>query len=130
MTTLLFEHLSTLPGNERLVFAHVFPGGTELEVPEAGTGDSAEVGERVLFVATNGRFRRLTAGGRVSAVGTLIQQGSDGVQGSGVYLVDADSSVVDGGGNAILKALRGQGAGEVVYDYLMAEFERIGALGG
>lgn len=144
MTTLFFEDLSKKPDNEKIVFVHIFPGlvDTGLKVENTGffitflfdyvlktltklVGYTAdEAGERVLFAATNGRFRRLSPG--TSAEGTLIQEGSDGVQGSGVYLVTADSSVVTGGGNAALKKLRGQNAGEKVYEYTVSEFDRIG----
>jgi hypothetical protein len=83
----------------------------------------AESGERVLFAATNGRFRRLRAG--VSGEGTLIQEGSDGAKGSGVYLVQGDSSVVTLEGNAVVKKLREQDAGKKILEYTLAEFERI-----
>lgn len=147
MTTLFFETLARRPGNEKIVFLHIYPGvvyGTGLTVQGAGVfvrflwhwvikpglrlfGRSpAEAGERVLFAATNGRFRRVED--PKSAEGTLIQQGSDGVLGSGVYLVNADSSVVTGGGNAQLRKLRASDAGERVYEYTMREFERVGSM--
>ncbi|KAJ9624721.1 uncharacterized protein PV06_02560 [Exophiala oligosperma] len=145
LTTLFLEELSRRPGNEEIVFIHLYPGlvsGTNLRVPPStnflvrwlwdyvaktvvwvvGRG-SQEVGERVLFAATNGRFRRLPPD--TAAPGTLVQQGSDGVQGSGAYMVKDDTSVVENGGNAQLKKLREQGAGSKVYEYTMSEFERI-----
>ncbi len=144
MNTLFLEELSKRPGNEKIVFIHLFPGlvaGTGLKVQGSSVWvrflweyvakpimsmvaySSSEAGERVLFAATNGRFRRLPPG--TSAEGTLIQQGSDGIQGSGVYTVNADSSVIGGGGNADLRKLRGMNAGHEVYEYTMAEFGRI-----
>lgn len=153
MTTLALEHLASLPGNEKLVFVHLYPGfvaGTGLTVrdgpvvlrflfnrvlrpmapllalfPWGGFAyTSAEVGERVLFAATNGRFRRLAD--PASGTGTLVQQGSDGVVGSGVYTVRADSGVYENGGTKALKKLRHDGAAKRVWEYTLAEFERIG----
>jgi len=143
MTTLFFEQVAQDEGNDKIVFIHIFPGlvaDTGLKVQGGGIAafiyewvaksifrligiSSAEAGERVLFAATNGRFRRLQGGS--TAEGTLIQQGSDAVQGSGVYMVNADSSAVTGGGNADLKRLRAAGAGKKIYQYTMSEFERI-----
>ncbi|KIX03147.1 uncharacterized protein Z518_06698 [Rhinocladiella mackenziei CBS 650.93] len=146
MTTLFLEHLATLPGNDRMVFIHIFPGpvaDTGLHIRDGSfiirllydwvlkpvmrvIGSSAsEAGERVLFAATNGRFRRVEPAQRERMKGTLIQEGTDGVQGSGVYAVQADSSVVTGGGNKELKRLREMGAARKVWEYTMGEFERI-----
>ncbi|OAL36272.1 hypothetical protein AYO20_04430 [Fonsecaea nubica] len=109
MTTLFFEHLATQAENDKIVFLHVNPGvvfgGIDTSVDEAG--------ERVLFGATNGRFRRVRDPER--ARGTLIQQGSNGVLGSGVYLVNGDSSVVEGGGNEELKRLRSDAGGNAAH---------------
>ncbi|OAG35575.1 hypothetical protein AYO21_10251 [Fonsecaea monophora] len=120
MTTLFFEHLAAQAENDKIVFLHVNPGvvfgGIDTSVDEA----EAEAGERVLFAATNGRFRRVRDPER--AKGTLIQQGSDGVLGSGVYLVNGDSSVVEDGGSEELKRLRSDtGAGVVhkIWEYTM-----------
>ncbi|KIW84129.1 hypothetical protein Z517_03376 [Fonsecaea pedrosoi CBS 271.37] len=111
MTTLFFEYLAAQVENDKIVFLHVNPGvvfgGVHTSV------DEAEGGERVLFAATNGRFRRVRDPER--ARGTLIQQGSDGVLGSGVYLVNGDSSVVEGGGSEELKRLRRDTGGGVVH---------------
>ncbi|KIW94019.1 uncharacterized protein Z519_05335 [Cladophialophora bantiana CBS 173.52] len=152
MTTLFFEHLSKRPGNERIVFLHICPGvvyGTGLNFQKSNSPGSihtvvsllwdwvfkpvfralgyspAEAGERVLFAATNGRFRRVQ-GDPERARGTLIQEGSDGLLGSGVHLVKADSSVVEGGGNRELMRLRNEMDGaRKVWEYTIAEFERI-----
>ncbi|KIW10430.1 hypothetical protein PV08_11394 [Exophiala spinifera] len=149
LTTLFLEHLAKQPGNEHIVFIHLFPGlvaGTSLRTEGSNFlvrwfwdyiaktvvriigHSSGEVGERVLFAATNGRFRRLPPDAVGAAEGTLIQQGSDGVQGSGAYIVAEDTSVVENGGNADLKKLREQGAAAKVYEYTLSEFERIAKL--
>ncbi|OAP59321.1 hypothetical protein AYL99_06619 [Fonsecaea erecta] len=120
MTTLFFEHLARQPENDKIVLLRVDAGLDDVNVDEAG--------ERVLFAATNGRFRRVQDPER--AVGTLIQQGSDGVLGSGVYLVNADSSVV-----AVIQEIQDSGGGDEemdvdaarqkVWEYTMGELERI-----
>ncbi|KAL6247039.1 hypothetical protein RBB50_006346 [Rhinocladiella similis] len=146
LSTLFLEELSRQPDNESIVFVHLFPGlvaGTNLRVQGSNFlvrwfwdyvakplvriigRSSEEVGERVLFAATSGRFRRLPPDTRSAAEGTLVQQGSDGVQGSGVYIVNDDTSVIENGGNAELKKLREQGAARKVYEYTLSEFERI-----
>lgn len=144
MTTLAFEELSKQKENEKIVFIHLHPGVVNTGLKAIGGPapliflfntvmkaiirlvgyTSREAGERVLFAATNGRFRKLSPG--VSGEGTLIQEGSNGKQGSGVYLVQGNSSVVSG--NAELRKLREQGAGEKVAEYTSHEFERISKL--
>ncbi len=142
MGTLFLEEFAQKRGNEKMVFAHFYPGmvgDTGMTVNNIGWlfqtllnwlivpimktfGYSAkEAGERVLFAATNGRFRRLQ--GNASAEGTLIQQGSNGKVGSGMYLVQADSSVVTE--NKILKQMKSEGMGQKVYDHTMEVFDRI-----
>ncbi|KIX99911.1 uncharacterized protein Z520_04548 [Fonsecaea multimorphosa CBS 102226] len=117
MTTLFFEHLARQPENDKVVFLHIEYPGVVFDSSNA----AAETGERVLFAATNGRFRRVQDPER--AKGTLIQQGSDGILGSGVYLVNADSSVVEGGGTTELKRLRDDmdmdDARQKVWEYTM-----------
>ncbi|KEF60429.1 uncharacterized protein A1O9_01990 [Exophiala aquamarina CBS 119918] len=144
MTTLTFEELSKQKENEKIVFIHIFPGPVSTGLKAVGgplpltflwnillkpfywliAYTPREAGERVLFAATNGRFRKLGPG--VSGEGTLIQEGSNGHQGSGVYLVQGDSSVVPA--NAALKKLQGEGAGAKVLQYTLDEFERISKL--
>lgn len=144
LTTLAFEELSKQKENEKIVFIHVYPGivSTGLKAIDGPLPltflfnyalkpvlwlfgyTPREAGERVLFAATNGRFRKLAPG--VSGEGTLIQEGSNGIKGSGVYLVQGNSSVVPG--NADVKKLREQGAGEKVLEYTLKEFERISKL--
>lgn len=145
MNTLFMERAAREPGNEKIVFIHEYPGvvtDTGLSLSNSGwflpllwdwfvkpvlfrlIGRSLEeAGERVLFAATNGRFRRVED--PESVRGTLIQEGSNGVLGSGVYLLKDDSSVVTGGGSKDLKKLREQGAADKVWEYTMGEFERI-----
>ncbi|EXJ57373.1 hypothetical protein A1O7_07720 [Cladophialophora yegresii CBS 114405] len=156
MTTLFFEELAAQgPGNDndsatdnhRIVFIHLFPGlvGTGLQVVNSGWalsalwgwivrplfrvfGSTAEnAGERVLFAATSGRFRRVRPEDAKGLEGTLVQRGSTGVLGSGVYLVGEDSEVAPPPG--VLEELRRQDAGKKVYEYTMREFERIENMG-
>lgn len=143
MTTLFLEEFAKREGNERIVCCHVYPGwvgDTGQRVGEAFPGwlrwllgwvitpvmklvgyTSEEAGERVLFAATSGRFRRLREG--MGGEGTLVQKGVDGRLGSGVYLVQADSSVKTL--NEALKKLREDGAGRKVYEHTTALFDRI-----
>ncbi|KIV97644.1 hypothetical protein PV10_01363 [Exophiala mesophila] len=141
LNTLAFEALAAQPDNVKIVFIHLYPGGVAtgmkaLEGPAMlrflynHTSRSflkvfgrslEEVGERVLFAATNGRFRRLADG--VSGEGTMVQRGSNGNIGSGVYLVQDDSSVVIG--NEHVEKLRDQGGPKKVLEHTLAEFERI-----
>jgi NAD(P)-dependent dehydrogenase (short-subunit alcohol dehydrogenase family) len=137
MTTLFMEELAAQPSNSKIVFVHLFPGlvrdtnlfGTEhfgtvlkfvigwivlpLIWPFCYT--SEEVGERVVFAATSGRFRKLAEG--VSGAGSLVSVGSNGKVGSGVYLVQADSSTVEA--PKVLKKMREQGVGEKLYHHTM-----------
>jgi NAD(P)-dependent dehydrogenase (short-subunit alcohol dehydrogenase family) len=143
MNTLLFEHLTTQKGNEKIVFEHIFPGivKTDLKLQDSGAilswvywfakivvgffaQSMEESGERILFAGTNGRYRRLaTEEERERAKGTQIQVGSNGEIGSGVYLVQGNSDVMKGG--KALTEMREKGAAAKVYEYTLAEFERI-----
>lgn len=143
MTTLFFEELSKKAGNEKIVFVHIFPGlvSTDLQVRDSAwilhtlwewlakplfrfIGYTAEeAGERVLFAGTSGRFRRV--GDPESVRGTMVQEGSEGMLGSGVYVVGEDSEVVKGGGSKVLKKLREKGAGARVWEYMMEEMQRV-----
>ncbi len=76
-----------------------------------------ESGERVLFAATNGRFRAVQGGGEGIAVG------SDGTRGSGMYLVLADSSTMEA--PKVVKELREKGVVPKLVEHTMGEFERI-----
>ncbi|EXJ87716.1 hypothetical protein A1O1_04641 [Capronia coronata CBS 617.96] len=144
MSTLFLEKVASLPENGNVVFLHTFPG----MVPDTGlqihhsfllgliyrfvklisglvmkTHTAQEAGERTLFVATSGRFRRVQS--PEAAAGTLIQPGSNGVLGSGMFLVGEDSDAIPDGGNAELKKLREGDAATKVYEYALAELERI-----
>lgn len=79
---------------------------------------SQEAGERVVFAATSGRFRKLAEG--ASGEGSLVSKGSDGKVGSGVYLVQADSSTTEG--PKVLRKMREQGMGAKLYEHTMDVF--------
>ena len=137
MTTLLLEEMRKR--NPKIVFMHLHPG----TVPDTGlfyrpehigwltrmfmralvpvmkiSGYTIEEsGERVLFAATNGRFRAVQGGGEMIAVG------SDGTRGSGMYLVLADSSTREA--PKVIKELREKGVGPKLVDHTMGEFEKI-----
>ncbi|KAK4995685.1 hypothetical protein LTR66_004546 [Elasticomyces elasticus] len=142
MQTLMFEALSAQPENGKVAFVHGFPGlvgGTGLTFKGLGTIGSflvswvlmpvtrlvgystTEAGERVLFAATGGRFPAKAAYA-VEDIG-VVEKGSDGKVGSGVYLVNGDSSVVPG--NKQLQVLRADDVGAKVYKHTMEEFARI-----
>lgn len=143
MTTLFLEEWAREDGNQRLVCCHVYPGwvgDTGMRVGEGFPGwlrvvldwvvapvmrlvgyTSEEAGERVIFAATSGRFRRLKEG--LSGEGTLVQKGVDGRLGSGVYLVQGNSTVKTQ--NNTLKQIREEGMGRRVVDHTLEQFERI-----
>jgi NAD(P)-dependent dehydrogenase (short-subunit alcohol dehydrogenase family) len=140
MHSLFFEEVAKRPGWEKAVFIHNFPGAvsTGLEVSGLGMiGDfllnwlarpiiywvgytQEEAGERVLFAATSGRFRRVEG---VIGEGSLIMKGSDGVVGSGVYIVQADTMAVQPTKEMV--KLRGEGMGEVVYQHTVKVLQKI-----
>jgi NAD(P)-dependent dehydrogenase (short-subunit alcohol dehydrogenase family) len=138
MTTLFFEEMRKQ--HPKIVFVHTYPG----VVPHPGIANRPEhlgwfvrlfltwvalplarlightveeAGERVLFAATNGRFRA------VQGAGEGIEVGGDGTRGSGMYLVVADSSTKEA--PPVLKDMREKGMGSKVVDHTMEEFERI-----
>ena len=84
---------------------------------------SEEVGERVIFAATSGRLRKLADG--ASGEGSLVSVGSNGKIGSGVYLVQADSSTVEA--PKVLKEMREQGMGDKLYEHTIDVFGATGA---
>lgn len=148
MTTLFLEQWSQRKDMEKVVFIHVYPGvvgDTALTLGPNVPGwakwlvdwilgpmmrlmgyTAAEAGERVIFAATNGRFRRLEEGR--SGVGTLVQQALDGKVGGGLYLVQADSSVKTQ--NAALKKQREEGVGKIVFDHTLEVFDQCGEMKG
>ena len=141
MATLFMEEFAKQPENEKMVLIHTFPGfvgGTGLTMQVAWYTrlviewivgplmklfgyTPEEAGERVIFAATNGRFRRLKQG--MSAEGTLIQKGSNGELGSGVYLVLAKSEVTTE--NKALKQLKDEGYTKIVWDHTFEEFGKV-----
>jgi NAD(P)-dependent dehydrogenase (short-subunit alcohol dehydrogenase family) len=144
MTTLFMEELASQPPNSKIVFVHIFPGlvrdtnlfGTEhfgavmkfvigwivMPLIRPFCYTSEEVGERVVFAATSGRFRKLADGS--SGEGSLVSKGSNGKVGSGVYLVQADSSTMEG--PKVLKEMREQGLGGKLYEHTMDVFGATG----
>lgn len=145
MTTLFMEQLAAQQPNSKIVFVHVFPGlvsdtnlfNTEhfgpllkffigwivMPLIRPFCYTSEEVGERVIFAATSGRLRKLADG--VSGEGSLVSVGSNGKIGSGVYLVQADSSTVEA--PKVLKEMREQGTGGKLYEHTMDVFGATGA---
>ena len=142
MNSLFFEELSTMEGWERCIFVHVFPGAVSTGLEIGGLGAVAgfllkwiarpiiywigytqeEVGERVLFVGTSGRFRRLQKG--VSGEGSLVEKGSNGTVGSGVYLVQANTGAVAPPKEMV--KLREEGMAKVVYDHTLEVLDKVG----
>jgi NAD(P)-dependent dehydrogenase (short-subunit alcohol dehydrogenase family) len=145
MTTLFMEELAAQQANAKIVFVHLFPGlvrdtnlfGTEhfgavmkfvigwivMPLIRPFCYTSEEVGERVVFAATSGRFRKLADG--ASGEGSLVSVGSNGKVGSGVYLAQADSSTVEA--PKVLKEMREQGVGGKLYDHTTDVFESTAA---
>lgn len=145
MTTLFLEEFARQPKNESMVLSHLYPGWVGdtgfkiygvpwplqkfldwIIVPlgKRVGYTSEEAGERVLFAATSGRYRRLKEG--MSAEGSMVQKGVDGKVGSGVYLLGAASQTLEV--NKTLKKLRGEGFAKKVYSHTMEEFEKIAKL--
>jgi NAD(P)-dependent dehydrogenase (short-subunit alcohol dehydrogenase family) len=138
MTTLFLEEMKKR--NPKVVFVHLYPGAvadTKLANRPEHFGwltrvilmwvlvpvmrvigySVQEVGERVLFAATSGRFRAVKGGGEG------IEVGSDGTRGSGMYLVMADSSTKEA--PKVAKDMREKGVGQKLMDHTTGEFERI-----
>ena len=145
MTTLFLEEFSRQEGNERMVLSHIYPGWVadtgfkvygipwplqkflEWFIKPVGKMvgyTSEEAGERVLFAATSGRYRRLKEG--MSAEGSMVQKGADGKVGSGVYIIGAASQTLEA--NKTLKKLQGRRYAKKVFGHTMQEFERIAKL--
>ena len=145
MNTLFLQEFAKQPDNERFVLEHIYPGWVgdtgfkvygvpwplqkmlEWFVKPLGQWigyTSEEAGERIIFAATNGRFRRLKNG--ASAAGSLIQKGVDGKVGSGVYIIGAASQTLEA--NKVLRKLQSEGMARKVYDHTLTEFERISKL--
>lgn len=137
--SLTLEELAKQPGNDKIALVHLFPGfvsGTGIYLDGAPfwlkwlapiaalfmklVGYSVEEsGERVLYAATSPRFPSAAEGRH----GDGVEKGSNGSIGSGVYLVDADSSAIPG--NATLTRLRAKEIGEQVYAHTVKVFSDI-----
>ena len=148
MHTLFLEELAKQPGNDKLSLIHVYPGivkGTNLQFKNPPFPlnlitnyilpwfanwfgyTSEECGERVLFAGTSGRFRRInveTERDRAVGSGSLVQKGSNGKVGSGVYTVTADSSVVLN--PKVLDGLRSDGTAVKVWTRTVEEIKKNG----
>lgn len=135
--SLSLEEFAKQPGNEKISLIHLFPGlvgGTGLFLDGApfwlkwfaplGSlvlylfGYSIEeVGERVLYAAMRPDLPSRAKGGEGPA------KGSNGEVGSGVYLVDSDSSVIPG--NKVLTGHRAKETGEKVWSHTVKVLEDI-----
>ena len=148
MHTLFLEELAKQPGCEKLSLIHIYPGivkGTSLRFEDPPFPlnlitnyilpffanwfgyTSEEAGERALFAGTSGRFRRIndeTERDRAVGSGSLVQKGSNGKVGSGVYTVQEDSSVI--GGSKVLDGLRSDGTAEKSWRRTVEVFEKNG----
>jgi NAD(P)-dependent dehydrogenase (short-subunit alcohol dehydrogenase family) len=142
LMTLFFEAYKAQPGNENISLVHLYPGpvgGTGLTIKGLGPwlrtlvdwviapvmklvcATPEQAGARVLYAATSGRFRRVQAG--EASEGAELENGTDGAPGSGVFLVQGDSSVVTEG--KVLKGYKEAGKAEVVYNHTLEQFEKL-----
>lgn len=135
MNTLFMESLVAEPENSKIGFIHLFPGLVSdtqnlqqaehwgwamrtflgwivLPIMSLFGRKSEEAGERVLYAGTS---RNFAPGG--------MTMGSDGKEGSGVYLVQGDSSVVVAAD--VMKTLRKEGVGEKLKGHTMEVFESV-----
>ena len=137
MTTLFMESLAAVPENANVSFIHLFPGlvtdtqnlqqvehwgwvmrmllaWVVLPLLSPFGRRSEEAGERVLFAGTSGRFAR---GEEVKSVG------SDGKEGSGVYLVQADGSLVVAA--KVMEGMRRDGVGGMLWEHTTGVFATV-----
>jgi NAD(P)-dependent dehydrogenase (short-subunit alcohol dehydrogenase family) len=138
MMTLFYEEFSKQPENDKISIVYTYPGivgGTEVKIKGLPgwveflvnlvarpvmrlIGQTVEEsGERVMYAATNPQFKSRGEGGKQAAIG------SDGSQGSGVYLLHNDSEVIPG--NEALTDLRKKEMEKGVWDHTMEVFERV-----
>ena len=135
MTSLAFEELSRQ--NPGVGFVQTEPGAVQTNIAKREGGiigavmDKSwwivsrvftvvpleEAGERGLYAATAAGFR-----GRGVKAETEAAVGSDGVAGSGAYLVVNQSQRV--GNEKVLKALRERGVGKIVWEHTRAMFRQ------
>lgn len=145
MTTLFMEELASQKANEKISTVHLFPGlvadtGLSQQTEHFGpvmrflfgwivlpllspfAYTAQEAGERVLFAATEKeRFPAKVEDGTMTQ--GLVQKGSDGKVGSGVYLVQGNSSTVEA--PKVLSEMRNSGVGDKLYAHTMEEFEKV-----
>lgn len=137
MNTLFMEELAKKSENENVSFIHLFPGivpdtqnlqqaehwswparmflgWVVLPVMKLFGQTSVESGERVLFAGTSEKFGRN---------GDMLEVGSDGKKGSGVYLVQADTSVMPAA--KVTEQLRKDGVGEKLVEHTLEVFNSI-----
>jgi NAD(P)-dependent dehydrogenase (short-subunit alcohol dehydrogenase family) len=138
-TTLAFEHLAA--AHPAVAFVHTFPGivRTKAYARPAHLGAVArflfswvffpvfgwlietsadEAGARTLYAATSPEFASV----RDRVEGT-VKAGSDGQKGSGAYTLNDKSEAVQN--KKVLGPFREQGMGEKVWQFTLAEFDRI-----
>lgn len=83
-----------------------------------------ETGERHCFLATSPRF---SSAGKENTppAGAEAAVGSDGVQGSGVYIVDEECETGGADVQKVLKRLRQSGTNGKIWEHLQSEFKRV-----
>lgn len=142
MTTLAFEHLARLPGNERVTFLHAFPGlvrtdiGTHIVAPpgagwwQRGRAAVVRGAVRVMMFLMGVDVERagergayLVAG---AGAGPGLTEGGVGPRpaGGGAWLVDDKSEVV-AGPVAVLERYRAEGWPEKIWEFTVGVFERV-----
>jgi NAD(P)-dependent dehydrogenase (short-subunit alcohol dehydrogenase family) len=133
LMTFMFEELAAKDDNKKISFIHLYPGlvgDTGLQIQGLGAvgnffvkwvaqplmwvfGYSGEeAGERVLYAATSEKFTRGSS-----------EIGSNGTTGSGVYLVQGDSSVLEA--SKVAKKMREEGMAEKVYEHTVDVFDKV-----
>lgn len=138
MMTLFLEEFADQPGNENVSLVHVFPGivgGTGIVIEGLPWWAQflvkwvaspamklfgftvEEAGERVLYAATSEKFPSK----RDNKQGA--EKGSNGSEGSGVYLADSDSSAVPG--NKILTEFREKNIGQQVWEHTLEKLREV-----
>jgi NAD(P)-dependent dehydrogenase (short-subunit alcohol dehydrogenase family) len=151
MITLTLEHFARLA--PEVSFIHNYPGFVETPLSQSMKGLTGvlmksvfrvtslfttreyvsldETGERHVFLATGARFPSkkqtdlaLRDGSALSA-GKEVAVGSDGVVGSGVYIIDEICESGDSDVQKVLKTLRVDGTDEKIWEHMEKEFVRI-----
>ncbi|KAK1830624.1 3-keto-steroid reductase [Podospora conica] len=133
MTTLAWEHLAGLPGNERVTFLHAFPGLVRTDI---GAHIVAPPGSgwwlRVRAAVVRGAVRVMmwlmgVDAERAGERGAYLLAGAGPAQaGGGAWLVDDKSEVV--AGPAAVSRYIAEGWPERVWEFTVGVFERV--LGG